>query len=186
MADLYDRYCLFNVVPADVVEDLFEEEVVVVEVESDVELGLEVLPDVARLGLRHSKLKLLSHVVVKTVSRVVVLAEEVDSQVRFLRLASVKNTLSVLAEFIRTLGDKEFVLSFRVVDKVEVGQVDEVRRITGAGDVSVMYGRLRHFVEALVYVRLLKDLKVLVMGPLHEERIGPEHLISEFTELLAC
>ena len=164
-------------------EDLFEEWLIVVEVESDVELGLEVLPDVARLGLGHLQLKFVGQFFIKTVTRLFVLAEEVNSKVRFLGLASVKNALSVLAEFLRALGDKEFVLLFRVVDVVEVGEVDEVLAITGAGDMGVMYGRLRHLVEALVQFRFPKDVKVLIVGLLHEERVVFMHAFSQFAEL---
>lgn len=178
VADLDDRNCLANVVSADMVEDLFEECVVVVEVESDVELGLEVPPDVARFGLGHLQLKFVGHVVIKTVARLRVLAEEVNSEVRSLGLASVKNALSVLAEFLRALGDKEFILLIRVVDEIEVGEVDEVLAITGAGDMGVMYGRLRHLVEALVQLRFPKDVKVLIVGPLHEESVVFNHAIS--------
>jgi len=156
---------------------------IVVEVESDVELGLEVLPDVARLGLGHLQLKFVGHVFIKTVARGAVLAEEVNSDVRFLGLTSVKNALSVLAEFLRALGDKEFVLLFRVVDEIEVGEVDKELTITSAGDMGVMYGRLRHLVEALVQVRFPKDVNVLIVGPLHEERVVMKHAISQFAEL---
>jgi hypothetical protein len=66
--ELNDSYHLSDVIFADFVDSPLEEIFVVVEVEGDVKLRLELLPDVVRLGLRHCKFEFALELFVEDVS----------------------------------------------------------------------------------------------------------------------
>ena len=81
-----------------------------VEVKGNVELRLELLPDVAGLWFRHLKFELFIEPVIKVCACLPVLAQKVDLDVVLVRLSSFKNALAILAEDLRSLGYKELVV----------------------------------------------------------------------------
>jgi len=96
-------YHLFKIAFTDPIEDLFKEDIVVVEVESNVKLRLELLPNVTRLRLGHSKPNFILKFFVELITIRVVLTNFLYFKIRIMRFTFSENVFSVFTEHLRSL-----------------------------------------------------------------------------------
>ena len=136
------------------IQDTFEESLVVVQLECQLELELETLPNMvifAHLGTRIAQHLLLEEIV-EVIGVFPVLAQGVHFDKSFFAAALFR--------------DVEFVRTLRVVDAVLVRQLNQHVHGGTRGQVSMMHCWLWHHLKALVKVRVhqLRQHLIVLIG----------------------
>lgn len=144
VTEFNDSHHLSKIAFTDPIEDLFKEDIVVVEVESNVKLRLELLPNLTRLRFGHSKPNFILKVFVEFITIRGVLTNFLYFKIRIMRFTFSENVFSVFTEHLRSLRNQKVVLFLRVVNKIVVSKFYKELNVTGSSEMSVMYSRFRH------------------------------------------